>query len=71
MNSLAKYADDVTWATTENNIIDVIKETVPPMLKEADLEVNHTKTEEYGVPFPPRTPVLTEYSYTKHPAKDQ
>ena len=64
-----EYADDVTWATTGNNIVDMIKEIVPPMFKEAAFHVNHTNTEEYAVPFPPRTPVLTEHSYTKHPAQ--
>ena len=41
-----KYADDTTWASTDVKVIDMIKETVPNMLRKADLflkEHNYTK----------------------------
>jgi hypothetical protein len=65
-----KYADDITYATTSENIIKTIKESVPPMLTKADLQVNHGKTEEYTIPLPERTNVLNEHSYSKHPETD-
>ena len=38
-----KYADDITYATPSENIIKTIKESVPPMLTKADLQVISVK----------------------------
>ena len=66
-----KYADDTTWASTDVKVIDMIKETVPNMLRKADLIVNDSKTEEFAIPVPPRDEILKEHNYTKHPAKEE
>ena len=62
-----KYADDITWASNDTKVIEMVKETVPPMLREAHLKVNESKTEEYAIPLPKRNQILQEHSYTKHP----
>ena len=57
-----KYADDITWASNNPKVIEMVKETVPPMLKKADLKVNESKTEEYAVPTHERNDILSEHS---------
>ena len=37
------------------------------MLKEANLQVNESKTEEYAIPLPERNQIINEHSYTKQP----
>jgi hypothetical protein len=44
-----KYADDTTWVTTNKQVINDIKATVPKQLKERNLLVNDDKTEEYEI----------------------
>jgi len=58
-----------TW--TSEITLNTIKETVPPMLVKADLQVNNSKTEQYTVPIPERTPILIEHSYSKHPEHNE
>ena len=65
-----KYADDITWVTTERKTVDNIKEEVPPKLKTYNLEVNTDKTEEYEIPQKPAQP-YREHSYSKPPNKDK
>ena len=38
-----KYVDDVTWASNSESVIDMVKETVQPMLKDAKLKVNESE----------------------------
>ncbi len=45
-----KYADDISWISTSKDSIDNVKSTVPPLLKDANLTVNETKTEEFTIP---------------------
>ena len=66
-----KYADDITWASNDVKVIEMIKETVPQMLKDAQLIVNESKTEEYAAPVPKRNQILKEHSYTKHPLENK
>ena len=66
-----EYADDITLATTDSNVIEMVKDSVPNMLKEANLHVNKSKTEEYAIPYHPRNHVLYEHNYSKHPEQDQ
>ena len=42
-----KYADDITFVTTSKEMINKIKETIPPQLKKYNRMVNETKTEQY------------------------
>ena len=44
-----EYADDMTEATTNKNIIDHVKTSIAPVLKKRGLEINEDKTEEYTV----------------------
>ena len=44
-----KYADDVTWATTDERRINQVKQTIPKRLKKRQLMVNEDKTEEFVV----------------------
>ena len=49
-----KYADDITWLavstpTTTANMTE-LEENIPPMLKEGNLTVNDTKTENFTIP---------------------
>ena len=50
-----KYADDITFASSEKQTIDTIKTEVPAILKPYNLIINNTKTEEYTIPQPPPT----------------
>ena len=45
-----KYADDITYASTSYTVINHTKVIVPEKLKNFNLQVNETKTEEYEVP---------------------
>ena len=44
-----QYADDTSWATTNNNVITEIKQTIPTILTNRNLIVNQDKTEEYTI----------------------
>ena len=44
-----QYADDISWATTEEHIKNNIKNVVPGELRKKNLLVNEDKTEEYTV----------------------
>ena len=44
-----QYADDVSWISTEDKTIKMIKDTVPNKLKEHNLNTNPTKDEEYKI----------------------
>lgn len=44
-----QYADDIGYATTSKETRDKIMNEIPPKLKERNLNVNNTKTEEYEV----------------------
>ena len=48
-----KYADDITYASTNKELINNIKIEIPNKLLEYDLTVNKSKTEEYVIPKPP------------------
>ena len=52
-----KYADDITFVTTSKEMINKIKETIPPQLKKYNLMVNETKTEQYQIPRPHPDPL--------------
>ena len=45
----AKYADDISWATTAKQRITNIKETTPSTLAKRNLEINESKTEDYEI----------------------
>ena len=51
-----KYADDITYATTDKTHIPKIKAEIPEKLKDYNLEVNQNKTEEYEAPGTKHTP---------------
>ena len=44
-----QYADDIGWASTNNEKIEEIENTVPQILKNRNLLVNESKTEKYTV----------------------
>ena len=44
-----QYADDTSWATTNKEIIEEIKQTVPKILTNKNLIVNEDKTKEYVI----------------------
>ena len=44
-----QYADDTSWVTTNRNIIEEIKQKIPPILTSKNLIVNQDKTEEYTI----------------------
>jgi|GEM_PF-4699558 len=44
-----QFADDIGWASTSNDDIDFIKNTVPEKLQERHLKINEDKTEEYEI----------------------
>ena len=44
-----KYADDTTWASTSNELVQSIKNTVPDQLRKRNLLVNEDKTEEFKI----------------------
>ena len=56
-----KYADDITFVTTSKEMINKIKETIPPQLKKYNLMVNETKTEQYQIPRPHPDPLPLEH----------
>ena len=66
-----KYADDVTWATTDMNVITEIESTVPAMLTNYELQVNISKTEKFAIPSKEREPLLCEHSYSRKPDEDE
>ena len=51
-----KYADDVTYALNNVEAQVKLKNTIPVILKDYDLSINETKTEEYEIPKPPPPP---------------
>ena len=44
-----QYADDTGWASTSKHKTEVIKKSIPQTLKDKNLSVNETKTEEYTI----------------------
>ena len=44
-----KYADDISWITNKEERKNEIRKQVPPILKEKNLQVNDSKTEEYEI----------------------
>ena len=44
-----QYADDTGWASTSKHKTEVIKKSIPQTLKDKNLNVNETKTEEYTI----------------------
>lgn len=44
-----QYADDISWITNIENRKESLKNEVPPILKEFNLQVNDSKTEEYKI----------------------
>ena len=50
-----KYADDITYISTDKQYIDNITESVLKQLKEFNLQINLSKTEEYQIPDTPNT----------------
>ena len=59
----AKYADDITYASTSKDEINLTKVTVPGQLHAYNLHVNEHKTEEYTVPD--ATPIRGKDSWRK------
>ena len=49
-NIAPKYTDDITYVTTAKEHNEMIKETVPGRLKQYNLYINESKTEEFDVP---------------------
>ena len=43
------YADDISWATNAEHKIEKIKKTIPSQLKNYNLHINESKTEEYKI----------------------
>ena len=66
-----KYADDVTWISTKKTKVDEVERSAPTKLKEAELEVNKTKTEKYAIPNEERNETMTEHNYIKHHDTDK
>ena len=60
---MAKYADDITYASTSKDEINLTKVTVPEQLHAYNLHVNEHKTEEYTVPD--ATPIRGKDSWRK------
>ena len=44
-----QYADDISWITNKEERKNEIRKQVPPILKEKNLQVNDSKTEEYEI----------------------
>ena len=44
-----QYADDTSWVTNDEERKDTLKDAVPPILGERNLQTNESKTEEYIV----------------------
>ena len=59
----AKYADDITYASTSKEEKNLTKVTVPGQLHAYNLHVNEHKTEEYTVPD--ATPIRGKVSWRK------
>ena len=59
----AKYADDITYASTSKDEINLTKVTVPGQLHAYNLHVNEHKTEEYTIPD--ATPIRGKDSWRK------
>ena len=51
-----KYADDITYASTNQQIINQLEEKIPKLLKEYNLQINTDKTEKFTIPKPPAPP---------------
>ena len=51
-----KYADDITYVTTNKETQIELKRRIPTILKSHNLKINETKTEEYEIPKPPPPP---------------
>ena len=51
--------------TSEKTRIDEVESKAPKKLKDADLEVNESKTERYAIPHSERNEVLNEHNYSK------
>ena len=51
-----KYADDITYGSTNGNQIDELEKKVPVRLNTYDLYANDDKTEKYQIPKPPPPP---------------
>ena len=47
-----KYADDITYASNNQKVINNIKDKIPNKLKTFNLTINETKTEMYQIPKP-------------------
>ena len=54
--STPKYADDITYVTTNKETQIELKRRIPTILEGHSLKINETKTEEYEVPKPPQPP---------------
>ena len=44
-----QYADDISWLTNMETVKESLKKEVPSILKEKNLQVNETKSEEYVI----------------------
>ena len=62
-----KYADDITVATINDNvIIDTIEQEYPSRLAKYNLSTNVSKTEKYSVPEPEPKPENTPPNYENY-----
>ena len=52
-----KYTDNIPFVTTSKEMINKVKETIPPQLKKYNLMVNETKIEQYQIPRPHPDPL--------------
>ena len=52
-----KYADDITYASTEPTNINIIENHVTCKLQQYDLQINISKREQYEIPQPPPSKV--------------
>ena len=60
-----KYADDITYISTDKQYINNITESVPKQLKHFNLQINLSKTEEYQIPDDPTTPAKQSWKKCK------
>ena len=44
-----QYADDIGWASTDNNVLQEIEHKATERLAERNLKINNTKTEKYSI----------------------
>lgn len=49
ININLQYADDISWVSNAMQNIDYIKEVVPNKLREENLNINNSKTEEFNI----------------------